>query len=76
MADPGENPDVGLSHPEVVTRLEEVVESFRADLGDSSRGIQGSGRRSVGRVPAPIPLTSFDPTHPYNEALYDMHETG
>ena len=76
VSDPGELLDVASAHPEVVTRLEEVVESFRADLGDSSRGIEGSGRRPVGRVPDPRPLTSFDPTHPYIEALYDMHETG
>ena len=62
-------------HPEVVTRLEEVVVSFRADLGDSAGG-RGQGRRPVGRVPDPRPLTSFDPAHPYIEALYDMHETG
>lgn len=49
-ADPGERHDVALQHPDVVTRLLEIAESARAELGDADR--VGSGQRSPGRFEA------------------------
>jgi len=48
--DPGETTDVAATHPEVVRRLLEVVESARADLGDSLAGRRGRGVRPAGKI--------------------------
>jgi arylsulfatase A len=52
-ADPGETTDVSGAHPDVVERLERLAEQARADLGDSARGIPGTGKRPPGRLPDP-----------------------
>src|SRR5690606_15687520 len=76
--DPGETTDVAAANPEVVAELQIHAERGRADLGDGRLGIEGTGRRPVGEVPVAeaVPLTRFDPDHPYYQAEYDLPDRG
>jgi hypothetical protein len=47
-ADPGEKVNVLEKHPDVVKRLLAIVESARADLGDSLTKRKGKGVRPAG----------------------------
>ena len=49
-ADPGETRDVASEHPEVVARLQEIVEAAREDLGDAATGRPGKNVRPPGRL--------------------------
>lgn len=49
QTDPGETRNVAKEHPEIVTRLSELAEPARADLGDALTGREGSGIRPAGR---------------------------
>jgi arylsulfatase A-like enzyme len=75
-ADVGETTDVAADHPDVVARLEAHAAAARADLGDGRLGIVGAGCRPVGEVADPVPLTTFDPDHPYYLAEYDLLDRG
>ncbi len=48
--DPGEDYDVAELYPEVVSDLLTLADKARADLGDDLVGIQGNGRRPVGKL--------------------------
>ena len=48
--DPGETRNCAEEYPEIVARLQKVVEVARADLGDSLTGVKGAGVRAVGDV--------------------------
>jgi arylsulfatase A len=48
--DPGEAVNLAEAHPEVVTRLLDLAELVREDLGDSLTGRAGSNRREPGRL--------------------------
>ncbi len=48
-ADPSESKDVSAEHPEVVARLAALADAARRDLGDSLRGVVGTGVREPGR---------------------------
>ena len=74
--DRGETTDVADDHPDVVARLEAEADRYRADLGDARLGVVGAGVRPVGRVADPRPLTTYDPTHPYVVAEYDLPDRG
>jgi arylsulfatase A-like enzyme len=50
--DPGETRDVSTAHPDVVRRLESLLEKARADLGDALTNRKGPGVRPVGRLEA------------------------
>ena len=75
-ADPGETTNVAGAHADVVARLHELLDRARRDLGDAVEGVEGSGRRPVGRVDNPVPLATFDPAHPYYMAEYDLADRG
>jgi arylsulfatase A-like enzyme len=75
-ADRAEATDVQDDHPDVVARLLAQAEAARADLGDALTGRVGSDVRPVGRVEDPVPLTTFDPNHPYVVAEYDLPDRG
>ena len=75
-ADPGETTNVAGAHADVVARLHELLDRARRDLGDTVEGVEGSGRRPVGRVDNPVPLATFDPAHPYYMAEYDLADRG
>lgn len=70
--DVGETTNLFDQHPEIVERLEAAAERVRAELGDASRGVEGSGKRPIGRVANPKPLTEYREDHPYMVALYDL----
>ena len=74
--DIGETRNLYSDNPEIVSRLEALLEKCREDLGDSAAGRKGAGVRPAGRVAHPRPLTEYDPSHPYIEALYDSAELG
>ncbi len=69
--DTGEQSDVYKNNSDVVTLLEALMERCREDIGDDWRGMPGANRRPKGRVAQPVPLTQFDPQHPYMIAEYD-----
>ncbi|QXC59383.1 sulfatase [Aquihabitans sp. G128] len=74
--DPGEAHDVLAAHPDVEAAIEVHVEAARRSLGDARTGRAGEDRRPVGRVPDPVPLTTYDPEHPYYLAEYDLTDRG
>lgn len=51
VTDPHETTDVASDHPDVLTRLQGIVEQARQDLGDALTNREGTGRRPAGRVP-------------------------
>lgn len=75
-ADPGETTDVSAANPEVVKRLLALIDRCLEDLGDETKGLPGTGRRPIGKVANPKPLTEFDPGYPYFTELYDLDEIG
>ena len=75
-ADVGETTDVSAEHPEVVARLEALADGYRKALGDERLGIAGDEVRPAGRVADPVPLTTYDPDHPYVVAEYDLDDRG
>jgi arylsulfatase A-like enzyme len=58
-ADVAETNNVAHEHPDIVARLQAIVATARADLGDDATGHQGSGARAPGVVADPRPLTEF-----------------
>jgi arylsulfatase A-like enzyme len=76
VADPGETCNRHAERPDLVAELSGIADSYRADLGDLAEHIEGTGCRPVGRVEDPRPLTHYDPTHPYIEAMYDLPDRG
>src|SRR5262249_18752375 len=48
--DPGETRNVASAHPEIVARLQKLVDAARADLGDSLTGAKGANVRPCGEV--------------------------
>ena len=75
-ADPGETTDVAADHPEVLAELAVHAEAARASLGDRLQGRTGADVRPIGRIPDPVPLTTYDPDHPYYLAEYDLPDRG
>jgi len=75
-ADVGERADVVDEHPDVVTRLLDVIEAARLELGDDASDMVGSDVRPVGVVADPVALTVFDEDAPYYMAEYDLPERG
>jgi len=75
-ADVGETTDRFGDEPEVVARLQLLVEQARASLGDSVTGREGADVRDIGHVDDARPLTTYDPDHPYYLAEYDLPHRG
>jgi len=69
--DVGETVNRYADEPEVVARLQLLLDECREELGDSSRNITGKGVRPIGRVENPSTLCQYDPKHPYMVAEYD-----
>jgi len=74
--DIAETTDLAAEHPELVTRLQTLVAEARADIGDETNNVIGTGSRPMGKVENPITLTDFDPNHPYFMAEYDLADRG
>ncbi|MDG2093654.1 MAG: sulfatase [Phycisphaerales bacterium] len=51
IVDPGETTDIKDAHGQVVSRMLELAESARQDLGDSLMDRSGVGAREPGRIP-------------------------
>lgn len=84
-ADISENVNVYNENPDVVKELTRLLDECREDLGDSGVGLRGTGEyigvtgknvRPIGRVENPVPLTEYDPDHPYIIAMYDKGDRG
>jgi arylsulfatase A-like enzyme len=75
-ADPGETADVAAAQPDVVRQLMRQIDRSREDLGDAATASPGTGRRPIGRVSDPRPLTTYDPDCPYFMAVYDLATQG
>lgn len=69
--DIGEANNVADLNPKMVTRLKDLIEKCKLDIGDKSSGEKGRNCRPVGRVENSDTLTHYDPNHPYIEALYE-----
>jgi arylsulfatase A-like enzyme len=76
VADPAETRNRHAERADLVAELSRIADSYRTDLGDLAMNIEGTNCRPIGRVEDPRPLTHFDPTHPYIEALYDLPDRG
>jgi len=78
VADRGETTDVLADHPDVVSALEALAEAGRESLGDALQGRVGDDVRPIGRIEGVRrrTLTTFDPTHPYYMAEYDLPDRG
>ena len=74
--DVGETTDLHESHPEVVAKLQVLMETCREQLGDDVQGVKGRNIRSIGRVENPRPLTEYDSSYPYICAEYDLSDAG
>lgn len=74
--DVGETQNVCSKHPDVVRKLESLLEKQRKDTGDGRLKIVGSGVRPIGKTEHPKRLTQYDPEHPYIVALYDKDDRG
>ncbi|MEM7337142.1 MAG: sulfatase [Actinomycetota bacterium] len=74
--DIGETTDVIHDHPTIVAELNSLADGARRALGDRRLGQDGSEVRPVGRVEHPVPLTTYDPHHPYVVAEYDLPDRG
>jgi len=74
--DIAETCDRSAEYPDIVRRLESLLEECRHDLGDSLQGMQGEGVRPIGRVSNPCTLTHYDPNHPYIIVSYDSSDRG
>lgn len=74
--DIAESENLYEKHPEVVKELTEILDTYRQDIGDSAQEITGSNCRPVGKVSNPVPMTQYDPNHPYIDAMYDLSDAG
>jgi arylsulfatase A len=74
--DVGEAVNLYDKHPEIVERLQVLLEECRNDLGDASSGVQGKNIRPIGRVDEADSLTHYNPDHPYIIAMYDLPDRG
>jgi len=74
--DISEENNVYEQNPEIVAKLERLLEKCRYEIGDEVEGVQGTEVRPVGRVENPKPLTEYDENHPYIIALYDRTDSG
>lgn len=74
--DVGETTDLASEHPDIVKKLEGLLDDCRKDLGDSLQDIEGEGVRPIGHVDNPVRLTQYDPNHPYIIACYDSSDRG
>lgn len=74
--DVGETRDLYAQRPDVVARLQALLDPCRQDLGDAATGVAGKGVRPIGRVQNPKPLTEYDERHPYIIAMYDSEDMG
>lgn len=48
--DPAERTDVASQHPEIVSKLKQIADTCRAELGDDLTGAEGTQRRVAGSV--------------------------
>lgn len=74
--DMGEQSDLAQAHPDVVERLQGLLDACRKDIGDAVTGVTGENKRPAGRVANPDTLTHYHPDHPYMHAMYDKGDAG
>lgn len=72
--DIAERHNVYGSYPEIVSRLTDLADGCRRDLGDAHTNTAGTGCKPPGRVENPRTLTSFDRMDPIIRAMYDLDD--
>ena len=70
--DISENKNIIKEHPEIVPKLKDLIDDCSKDIGDDLTGIKGKNCRPAGKVNNPKTLTTYDPSHPYMIAMYDL----
>jgi arylsulfatase len=55
VTDPGEQKSVANDHPDVVERMQKLIEAARQDMGDARTGLEGKNVRPVGALPSVRP---------------------
>lgn len=63
-------------NPDVVRELTEIYNEYREKLGDTLTKTAGGEKRPCGVCENPVPLTVYDPDHPYYIAEYDKNDIG
>ena len=74
-SDVGESCNLADKHPEIVEELKALAAEFRVDLGDTYTETVGQGVRPIGRVKDAKTLTTYDESHPYMIAMYDLADS-
>jgi len=74
--DVGETTNLYERRVDVVAELMPRVAAAREDLGDAFVGAEGANCRPPGRVGDPAPLLTYDASHPYIIAEYDLEQAG
>ncbi|MDC7233990.1 MAG: sulfatase [Spirochaetales bacterium] len=73
--DSEENRNQYDNHPEIVEELEKAALVYRKEIGDSSTATRGTCTRPCGYKEGARPLTSYDSSHPYMVAMYDLADS-
>jgi arylsulfatase A-like enzyme len=76
VSDAGETRNVFEDNPDAVAEINRLAVQLRERLGDAFSGVSGREIRPCGKVQNPKPLTTFDDSHPYVVAEYDLSERG
>jgi len=74
--DIAETTDIAAANPDIVRRMEQLLEACRRDIGDTLTGVEGANIRPAGIVENPKPLTEYNLEHPYYMAIYDKPDVG
>jgi arylsulfatase A len=74
--DIGETTNVAEEYPDVVAELQTHLDRARQQMGDGLQMLSGDDVRPKGKVDNPVPLTVWNPDHPYYMAEYDLGDRG
>lgn len=74
--DIGETENLFDENPEIVSKLNKLIQGCRQDMGDEVAGIEGVNNRPIGKVDNPDTLTHYNPNHPYIISEYDIEVGG
>ena len=70
--DISENKNIIKEYRGIVTNLKALIDDCCKDIGDDLTGIKGANCRPAGKVDNPRTITTYNPSHPYMVAMYDL----